>query len=214
MTPADLIAFEDEMAELFAAGKIKAPLHLAGGNEEQLIDIFKNIGPDDWVLGTWRSHYHCLLKGVPREEVKQAILDGRSIALCFPKYRVLCSAIVGGIAPIAVGLAWGILHGVHRFVSAEDGVTPLPATDFRAIRKMPHVWCFLGDMAWRTGIFEEAARYAGGHGLPLTVCRENNRIGGTNVPTEGTWGKGNVSYKSYGYTMTRPFVGVGKHIPL
>ena len=31
---------------------IKAPLHLAGGNERDLIETFKNIGPQDWVLGT------------------------------------------------------------------------------------------------------------------------------------------------------------------
>ena len=28
---------------MFAAGKIKAPVHLFDGNEEQLIEIFRNI---------------------------------------------------------------------------------------------------------------------------------------------------------------------------
>ena len=43
MTPADLIAFENDIANDFNAGKIKAPVHLAGGNEQQLIDIFAGI---------------------------------------------------------------------------------------------------------------------------------------------------------------------------
>jgi hypothetical protein len=34
MTPADLIAFENDIANDFNAGKIKSPVHLAGGNEE------------------------------------------------------------------------------------------------------------------------------------------------------------------------------------
>src|SRR5512147_2793322 len=105
MTPQDLLAFEAEMALLFEEGKIRAPLHLAGGNEQQLIDVFKHIDLEhDWLACSWRSHYHCLLAGVPREEVKMAILNGRSIALCFPEYKVISSAIVGGIAPIAMGI--------------------------------------------------------------------------------------------------------------
>lgn len=199
MTPADLIAFEDEMAELFASGKIKAPLHLSGGNEEQLIEIFKSMKPDDWVLGTWRAHFHALLKGVPREEVREAILAGRSIALTFPKYRVLCSAIVGGIAPIAVGLAWAIKRqgGKER------------------------VWCFLGDMAVECGIVHESMKYAYGYDLPVNWCIEDNAIGGTNVPTQELWPirSGIDAFfdpeaSEYDYEMTRPFVGVGHHIPL
>jgi putative effector of murein hydrolase len=32
-------------------------------------------------------------------------MAGRSIALCFPEYRMISSAIVGGICPIAMGIA-------------------------------------------------------------------------------------------------------------
>src|SRR5262252_6831964 len=95
-----LRAFEEEIAQEFAAGNIRAPVHLAAGNETALIEIFERVKPDDWVLCSWRSHYHALLKGVPRHEVKAAIMAGHSISLCFPQYKVLSSAIVGGIAPI------------------------------------------------------------------------------------------------------------------
>ena len=72
----DLIEFEDEMAECFNNAMIKAPIHLYNGNESQMIKVFKdnNIGPEDWVLCSWRSHYQCLLKGVPKDMLKNAIL--------------------------------------------------------------------------------------------------------------------------------------------
>ena len=101
MTAQDLIAFETEIAETFNAGKIRAPIHLYYGNEEKMIELFRDVKPEDWVFCSWRSHYQCLLKGVPREEVKAEILAGHSISLCFPKQRVVSSAIVGGIIPIA-----------------------------------------------------------------------------------------------------------------
>src|SRR5258705_5766718 len=102
MKASELIAFEDDMTELFKAGMIKAPLHRAGGNEQQLIEIFKEIAlENDWVLASWRSHYHALLKGVPPAEVRAAIIAGHSIGLCFPPYKMLSSGIVGGICPIA-----------------------------------------------------------------------------------------------------------------
>ena len=73
MTKEELIEFEDEIAEYFNNAMIKAPVHLYHGNEEQMIDVFKkhNIGKEDWVLCSWRSHYQCLLKGVPQERVFQ-----------------------------------------------------------------------------------------------------------------------------------------------
>ena len=39
----DLIEFEKEIAELYNNAKIKAPIHLSGNNETQLINIFKKI---------------------------------------------------------------------------------------------------------------------------------------------------------------------------
>lgn len=192
-----LIEFENEMAREFEAGNIKAPLHLGGGNEDHLLAIFKNVAADDWVCGTWRSHLHCLLKGVPPGELKRRILEGRSIGLCFPEQRVICSAIVGGVAPIAVGLAWAIKwRGGHE-----------------------KVWCFLGDMAASTGIVHEAMKYAEAYWLPVQWVVEDNGIGGTEVPTQKTWNNsprplwGNP-HTAYRYGMTRPFVGIGKFIPL
>ena len=58
-TKEDLIKFENEIAARFDNAEIKAPVHLYNGNEDKIIEIFKkdNIGQEDWVLGSWRSHY-------------------------------------------------------------------------------------------------------------------------------------------------------------
>ena len=77
----DLLAFEEEIANEFNKGKIKAPIHLYYGNEESLISIFKNIQHEDWIFCSWRSHYQCLLKGVPKNILKKEIMDGKSISL-------------------------------------------------------------------------------------------------------------------------------------
>ncbi|MCA9401857.1 MAG: hypothetical protein KC713_09530, partial [Candidatus Omnitrophica bacterium] len=91
-TKEDLAQFEQEIADYFATGALRAPVHLRKGREEQLIKIFSdnNIGDDDYIFGFWDAHELALLKGVPKEEVRQAIYDGRSISLCFPKYKFLC----------------------------------------------------------------------------------------------------------------------------
>jgi len=81
MDKEDLIKFEEEIAELFNGANISAPVHLYYGNEDQIIDVFKKVRPQDWVFCSWRSHYQCLLKGVPTEEIKNEILAGRSISL-------------------------------------------------------------------------------------------------------------------------------------
>ena len=94
--------------EIFSTGVIRAPVHLRAGREEALIKIFKDyqISDDDYVFGFWDSHELALLKGVPREELKQAILEGKSRSLSFPKYKVLCSGIVGSLMGAAAGVAW------------------------------------------------------------------------------------------------------------
>ena len=105
-TAAELIQFEEEIVELFNNAQIKAPIHLYYGNEEEMIRIFHKIHPEDWVFCSWRSHYQCLLKGVPPEQLKQEILSGHSISLCFPEQRVYSSAIVEEICQSQSGLRW------------------------------------------------------------------------------------------------------------
>ena len=60
-TPDGLRSFVDKIAEHHDAGRLPFALHLPGGNEEQLIDIFSNINEGDYVLSTHRNMYHALL---------------------------------------------------------------------------------------------------------------------------------------------------------
>lgn len=161
-----LIDFEDEIAECFNNKMIRAPIHLADGNEEQLIEIFQNVKNNDWIFCTWRSHYHALLKGVPRSELKEAILQGRSITLCFEKYKMFSSAIVGGSIPIAVGAA----------------------LDLKNKKSNDKVWCFVGDMGANMGSFHEAVKYSESFDLPIIFVIENNSKS-VCTNTYEAWGK-------------------------
>lgn len=198
MTAEELIAFERDIADEFNAGNIRAPIHLAGGNEAQLIKILEYVRPIDWVLCQWRSHYHCLLKGVPPQVLRRDIIAGKSIALCYPEHRILCSAIVGGILPIAVGLAWSIQR---------RGETA-------------RVWAFFGDMTARTGVHNECIRYALGHNLPISFIEEDNGVS-VCTSTESVWFSDQAerssrrhrpNFQTYKYKLPWPHAGAGKRV--
>lgn len=194
MTRDDLIAFETEIAELFNAGRIPYPIHLSDGNEDRLIEIFKDIRPEDWICGSWRSHYHCLLKGVPPEALKAAIMDGRSIALSFPEHRILCSALVGGSIPIALGIALGIKRD----------------------RSVERVWCFMGEMTAEGGIAHESMKYAKNHDLPMRWIVEDNHVSVCTDTAEAWGGLSLWDYKpwvtQYIYGSQYPHAGAGERV--
>jgi pyruvate dehydrogenase E1 component alpha subunit len=183
----ELRDFEDEVARAFEAKKILAPIHLATGSEDELIHIFRNVRRTDWVFSTWRSHYHALLHGVPRETVMGEILAGRSMMLHFPEHRFFTSAIVGGILPIACGVA-----------AAGE-----------------RVWCFIGDMTASIGAFHDAQKFANGHDLPITFVVEDNGLA-TNTPTARTWGtlhaSSNRNTIRYSYKREYPHVGARNYV--
>ncbi len=191
ITKEDLIHFEDEIKEIYLAGKIKAPVHLCGGNEDQLIEVFKNVKQKDWVFSTHRSHYHALLKGISRDEIKREILEKRSMHINRKEYNFFTSAIVGGILPIALGTAMGAkLKGLEE-----------------------NVWAFVGDMAAEMGVFDECTKYAKRNNLPITFVVENNGLS-VNTPTQKVWGEENSKGKiiKYGYERVYPHHGCGKWV--
>ena len=161
-----IIDFEKDIQNCYEDGEIRGPIHLRDGNEQQLIDIFKNVKNGDYVFSTWANHIHALLKGVPPEAVKNRILESQSMAMNFPQHRFFTSAIVAGIPPIAIGTALSLKRS-----GSED-----------------KVWCFVGDMAFRTGICHESIMYAISHDLPITfVVEDNGKSVGT--PTQDSWGE-------------------------
>ena len=192
-TKQDLINYERMIADHWEAGRIKGPVHLSGGNEDQLIKIFKNVKDGDWVFSTWRSQYHALIKGVPSEWLEEEILAGRSITIVSQEHRFYASAIVGAIIPIATGVA---------LANKREG-------------KDDKVWCFIGDMAFETGGFYEMHKYAQRYTLPIHFVVEDNGLS-TNTPTEETWNGIKREIPDdiiwYEYKKQWPHYGTGKWI--
>jgi pyruvate dehydrogenase E1 component alpha subunit len=166
VTKEELTQFESEIATLFNSAKIRAPIHLYSGNEEQIMRVFTKIDIEkDWVCCTWRNHYQALLKGVPKEYLKEKIMQGKSMVMNLPEYKFICSSIVGGIPSVATGLALAAkLKG-----SGE------------------RVWCWTGDMSAQTGAWSEAYRYAVAQALPITFVVEDNELS-VMTPTHEVWG--------------------------
>ena len=184
MTKKELIDFELDIKTIYESGKIKAPIHLSGGNEDELIKIFKDVQEDDWVFSSWRNHYHALLHGIDKNILKDLIVRGKSMSVYSDKPKFYSSSIVGGTLPIALGVAKSIkLKG-----------------------EVNKVWCFIGDMTFESGIFYEAYKYAKNFNLPLQFVVEDNNMS-TNTPTDETWGgvKRNVPDDVIYYKYEREF---------
>lgn len=186
-TKEELVAFEDEIGELYLDNQLPFLFHLSGGNENELIEIFKDIKEGDYVISNHRSHYHALLHGIPPEVVKQRILNGRSMFIYDRERNFFCSAIIGGTPAIAAGIAWALKR---------------KGSDKK-------VWCFIGDGTEDNGHTYEAIRYVDGFDLPCKFIIENNNrsVESTN---EERWGKsGDYQWNSpsvikYYYDITYP----------
>jgi len=180
--------FTSDIVKIYNQGKIKAPVHFNGGNALQLIEIFKTHKKGDWVLSTWRAHWHWLLSGRSSKELKQQILDGHSMHVVDKGF--FTSSIVGGTAPIALGVAYALkLKGSKQ-----------------------KVFCFLGDMGASGGLAQECFRFASGHELPIQYVIEDNGMSVTS-PTEDTWGTGDKEVvKHYRYEREFPHAGTGKFV--
>ena len=196
-TAEQLIDFENRVAALFNAGKIRAPVHLYAGNEAQMIEVFKDVRPADWVFCSWRSHYQCLLKGVPEQALLDEIVAGHSISLCFPEQRIYSSAIVGGVLPIAVGTAMALQRSGERAM----------------------VHCFLGEMTAESGIAYESIKYSRNHKLPIRFIVEDNRKS-VCTDTREAWNQPRLTYEDvcdeyvhyYRYTTHYPHAGAGQRV--
>lgn len=186
-TKEELIAFEDRIGDLYMDNQLPFLFHLSGGNEEQLIDIFKDINEGDYVISNHRNHYHALLHGIPPEELEQKIKDGRSMFVYDRERNFFLSAIIGGTPAIAAGVAWALKR---------------KGSDQR-------VWCFVGDGTEDNGHLAEAVRYVDGFDLPCTFVIESNDRS-CEATNEDRWGKtahpewNSPNVIRYQYTCTYP----------
>ena len=192
ITKRHLIKFETKIANLYENKKIRGPIHLSGNNEDKLIKIFKKIKKNDWVFSGWRNHYHALLKGCSEKDVEKQIISGRSMTLNSLKNKFFTSSIVGGVLPIALGVAMSI----------------------KKKNTKEKVWVFLGDMTYETGVFHECYKYSKNFNLPLNFVVEDNNLS-TNTPTKIAWGRKQKKIPGiyyYSYKRKYPHHGTGKWI--
>ena len=184
-----LINFEEEIAEKYNQGLIRAPIHLHVGAEEGLINIFKeHYKENDWIVSTHRAHYPWLLSGRSPEELKKQILEGHSMQLFDDKF--ITSSIVAGGASIAVGIALALKNENSK----------------------NKVLCFLGDAASECGIAKESIRYSEGHDLPILFIIENNEKC-VNTNTYQSWGTKNIpKVIKFDYCRKYPHAGCGTYI--
>lgn len=187
-----LIKFEEKVRDTYEAGKIRGPVHLSKNNEDVLIEIFQYVDKDDWVFVPWRNHYHALLHGVDPDKLFKSIVSGKSMGTNNTNPNFYASSIVGGIIPLALGVAMALKR--------------------KGSDKM--VWCFVGDMTSETGIFHECYKYSKNFDLPIQWVIEDNDIS-VHTQTSMAWGKkqdipDDVIY--YHYNLGYPHHGTGKWV--
>tara|TARA_Y100001968_G_C19428398_1_gene755681 strand:+ start:696 stop:1898 length:1203 start_codon:yes stop_codon:yes gene_type:complete len=186
-TKEELIAFEEHIGQLYSNNELPFLFHLSGGNEEELIRIFKDIKEDDYVISSHRNHYHALLHGIAPETVEKYIKNGRSMFIYDRDRNFFVSAIIGGTPAIAAGIAWAL----------------------KRKKSTQKVWCFVGDGTEDNGHLSEAIRYVDGWDLPCTFIIENNNRS-CEATNKDRWGsKGNLTWESpsvlkYYYECTYP----------
>src|SRR5215470_17463183 len=162
--------FEEKAAEAYALGKIGGFLHLSIGEEAVAVGATSALGPDDYVISTYREHGHCLARGSdPRRAMAE--LFGRRDGLSKGKGGSMHlfdrstnflggHAIVGAHLPIAVGVAFAIKY------RGGDQV----------------IVCYFGDVAVPEGEFHEAMNLSALWKLQVIFLCENNRYAmGTSV---------------------------------
>lgn len=189
----ELIDFEQAIALLWESAKIPFPIHFSGGNEKQLIELFKEIKKGDYVLSTHRGHYHYLLAGGSPDKLVEMIMRGDSMHILDKSINFMTSSIVAGMPSIAAGIARARKERNQK----------------------NHVWCFVGDGAEDEGHFYEAVRYVDGQNLPCTfVIEDNDRS--VETPRSERYGNSQINWpncvRKYSYIPTYPHVGTGKFV--
>ena len=157
--------FEERAGEMYARAKVGGFLHLSIGEEATIVGSARALRDSDYLISTYRSHGHALVRGTPPENV-MAELFGRVDGCChgrggsmhmFDLARRFMGGygIVGGNLPIAAGIA------LASDYSGRDEVT----------------LCTFGDGASNQGTFGETLNLAALWRLPVVFMVTNNQFG-------------------------------------
>ena len=154
--------FEEEANRQTNLGNIVGTLHMYCGEEAVAVGVCANLRDDDYVLGTHRSHGHCIAKGAQSDKM-MAELFGKATGTCRGK---------GGSMHVA-DFKLNML-GANGIVGA--GIGPTTGTALASkIRGTDQVSvCFFGDGAAARGTFHEAIAMGSLWQLPVVYVCENN----------------------------------------
>jgi pyruvate dehydrogenase E1 component alpha subunit len=157
--------FEERAGEMYARAKIGGFLHLSIGEEATIVGSARALRESDYLISTYRSHGHALVRGTPPENVMAELFGrvdgcsggrGGSMHMFDLARRFMGGyGIVGGNLPIAAGIA---LAGDYQ---GSDDVT----------------LCTFGDGASNQGTFGETLNLAALWRLPVVFMVTNNQFG-------------------------------------
>ena len=162
--------FEEEAGRQYQQAKAGGFLHLAIGEEATIVGTTSVMRPEDYLIGTYRTHGHAIARGTDPKKVMAELFGredgcsrgrGGSMHIFDLEHRFMGGyGIVGGNLPIAAGLA---LASDYR---GDDAVTV----------------CMFGDGASNSGNFGETMNLAALWKLPVVFLVENNLYGmGTSI---------------------------------
>jgi pyruvate dehydrogenase E1 component alpha subunit len=157
--------FEERAGEMYARAKVGGFLHLSIGEEATIVGSARALREDDYLISTYRSHGHALVRGTPPENVMAELFGrvdgcshgrGGSMHMFDLARRFMGGyGIVGGNLPIAAGIAL--------------------ASDYRGTDEV--TLCTFGDGASNQGTFGETLNIAALWKLPVVFMVTNNQFG-------------------------------------
>jgi pyruvate dehydrogenase E1 component alpha subunit len=157
--------FEERAGEMYARAKVGGFLHLSIGEEATIVGSARALRDSDYLISTYRSHGHALVRGTQPENVMAELLGrvdgcsggrGGSMHMFDLANRFMGGyGIVGGNLPIAAGIAL--------------------ASDYRGLDEV--TLCVFGDGASNQGTFGETLNLAALWKLPVVFMVTNNQFG-------------------------------------
>ncbi len=157
--------FEERAGEMYARAKVGGFLHLSIGEEATIVGSARALRDSDYLISTYRSHGHALVRGTPPDNVMAELFGrvdgcsggrGGSMHMFDISRRFMGGyGIVGGNLPIAAGLALACDY------QGTDDVT----------------LCTFGDGASNQGTFGETLNLAALWRLPVVFMVTNNQFG-------------------------------------
>jgi pyruvate dehydrogenase E1 component alpha subunit len=157
--------FEERAGEMYARAKVGGFLHLSIGEEATIVGSARALRESDYLISTYRSHGHALVRGTPPENVMAELFGrvdgcshgrGGSMHMFDLARRFMGGyGIVGGNLPIAAGIAL--------------------ASDYQETEDV--TLCVFGDGASNQGTFGETLNLAALWKLPVVFMVTNNQFG-------------------------------------